>query len=125
MRDASPASVVPLLLAGKTISEVAQALAADENAIRQRLHRARAIGLIKPDFKIASRVPRLPRKGVRPSLACRQSRGEFVVGGGIVQMVAGLPEGIQDWLIDSIPEGATLTDLLRAIITDAYNEEHP
>lgn len=42
----------------------------------------------------------------------------------MIQMVLGLPEPIQDWLIDSIPEGATLTDMLRAIIIDAYDEEN-
>ena len=123
--DASPASVVPLLLAGKTIREVARALSADEGAIRARIYRARRLGLIEPDFKIASTVPRLPRMNVRRSIVSRQSRGEFTVGGGIVQMVTGLPEPVQDWLINAIPEGATLTDLLRAIIADAYGDEHP
>lgn len=61
----------------------------------------------------------------RRSVLTRQDRSEFVTGGGIVQMVAGLSEPVQDWLINSIPEGATLTDMLRAIIIDAYDEEHP
>ena len=67
----------------------------------------------------------MPRRASRRSLRTRQDAGEFVTGGGIIQMVAGLPEPVQDWLINSIPEGATLTDMLRAIIIDAYDEEHP
>ena len=65
----------------------------------------------------------MPRKASRRSVQTRQDRSEFVTGGGMVQMVAGLPEPVQDWLIDGIPEGATLTDMLRAIVIDAYNEE--
>lgn len=67
----------------------------------------------------------MPRRASRRSLATRHTAGEFHTGGGIIQMVAGLPEPVQDWLINSIPEGATLTDMLRAIIIDAYDEEHP
>lgn len=60
----------------------------------------------------------------RQSIHSRRCCGEFVTGGGMVQMVAGLDGPVQDWLIDGIPEGATLTDLLRAMIIDAYHEEN-
>lgn len=65
----------------------------------------------------------MPRRATRRSIATRQDRSEFVTGGGMVQLVVSLPEPVQDWLIDAIPEGATLSDILRAIVIDAYNEE--
>lgn len=67
----------------------------------------------------------MPRRANRRSVFTRHDRSEFVTGGGMVQMVAGLPEPVQDWLIDNIPEGATLTDILRAIVIDAYTDENP
>ncbi len=65
----------------------------------------------------------MPRTASRRSVQTRHDRSEFVTGCGMVQMCEGLPEPVQDWLIDAIPEGATLTDMLRAIVIDAYNEE--
>lgn len=65
----------------------------------------------------------MPRPSTGRSVVTRQDRSEFVTGGGIVQMVVGLPTEISGWLIDSILPDSTLTDVLRAIIVDAYHEE--
>lgn len=40
-----------------------------------------------------------------------------------MQLVDGLPIDIQDWVVDNIPPGGTLTELIRAVIVDAYNDE--
>lgn len=45
----------------------------------------------------------MPRRATRRNVFTRAARSEFVTGGGMVQMVAGLPEPVQDWLIDNIP----------------------
>lgn len=127
MSDASPASVVEMVLARKTVKEISEALGATPSAIRQRIARARVKGLIPADYIIASAVPRgrkRPKGGAwKRSLITRHSRGDFVVGGGTIQMVIGLPEPVQYWLIDQIPKGATLIDVVRAFILDAYNDE--
>lgn len=34
-----------------------------------------------------------------------------------------LPEEVRRWLTEITPEGATVSDTIRAIITDAYSEE--
>lgn len=52
-----------------------------------------------------------------------QDHSTLLISKDMGQMLNGLPKPIQNWLIKAIPEGATLTDMLRAIITDAYNEE--
>lgn len=127
MSDASPASVVEMVLARKTVKEISEALGATPSAIRQRIGRARVHGLIPADYIIASAVPRgrkRPKGGAaKRTLMTRHSRGDFVVGGGIIQMVAGLPDPVQDWLIDQIPKDATLIEVVRAFILDAYNDE--
>ena len=50
-------------------------------------------------------------------------RGEIRTGGGILQLVDGLPLNVQDWLISQAPEGTTVQEIIRAIIVDAYHEE--
>lgn len=44
-------------------------------------------------------------------------------GGGGRQMVMGLPDEIQDWLIGQAPEGSTLNEVIGAIITDAFHDD--
>lgn len=50
--------------------------------------------------------------------------GENIKAGcGLMQLAASLPDDMQHWLAAQIPEGATLSDAVRAIITDAYFED--
>lgn len=38
-------------------------------------------------------------------------------------LLLGLPKPVTDWLLAQVPPGGTMTDLLRAIIADAYTDE--
>lgn len=64
------------------------------------------------------------REKVRPSIAVRLDDGRIKSGGGIRQLVLRLPNNVGEWLVEQIPEGSTLSDLLVAIITDAYHEDN-
>jgi len=127
MIAASSEIIVEMVMARKTVKEIAQELGATPSAIRERIARARVRGLIPVDYIIASATPRGKKKiqgGARKvSLLRRNRRGDFVVGGGVMQMVIGLPVPVQDWLIDQIPKDATLVEVVRAFILDAYNDE--
>lgn len=48
---------------------------------------------------------------------------DFTTGGGMLQLGASLPTGAQKWLVGQIPEDATLSDVLRAIIIDAWLDD--
>ena len=53
-----------------------------------------------------------------------EATGENIKAGcGLMQLAAGLPDDMQRWLAAQIPEGATLSDAVRAIIIDAYFED--
>lgn len=39
------------------------------------------------------------------------------------QMIIGLPDEIQNWLIGQVPEGATISDVVAAIVTDAFHDD--
>lgn len=51
------------------------------------------------------------------------TRGHIKAGGGVAQLMRGLPVEAQMWVIGQIPEGATCADVIRAIVVDAFNEE--
>jgi len=127
MSASSPQALVEMVMARKTVKEISEALGATPSAIRQRIGRARVQGLIPADYILASAVPRgrkRPKGGAsKRAIMTRHRRGDFVVGGGTIQMVTGLPVHVQDWLIDQIPKDATLIDVVRAFILDAYNDE--
>jgi len=127
MSASSPQALVEMVMARKTVKEISEALGASPVTIRDRISRARAKGLIPIDYIIASKTPRGKRKRsgglLKRNILNRNRRGDFVVGGGAIQMVTGLPEPVQDWLIDQIPKGATLIEVVRAFILDAYNDE--
>lgn len=42
----------------------------------------------------------------------------------MIQLLIGLPPEISNWVINNIPPEGTLTDLLRALITDSYYDEN-
>ena len=50
-------------------------------------------------------------------------RGDIRTGGGIRQLIDGLPLDTQDWLIGQTPEGSTLQEVIRAIIVDAHYDD--
>lgn len=71
-----------------------------------------------PRYSKHKPMPRFPR-----NINTRQDRSEFVTGGGMIQLLNSMPPPVAHWLIDTIPEGATLSDAIRAIIIDAYHDE--
>lgn len=55
-------------------------------------------------------------------------RLERVFFGSISGMIFSLDEdmpGSGHWLLDQVPEGATLMDLIKSLIIDFYDEQHP
>lgn len=53
----------------------------------------------------------------------KRRQADAVTGGGIRQLVAALTPEARSWLLDTVPPGATLSEAIVAIITDAYFEE--
>ncbi len=60
---------------------------------------------------------------VRSGASIRSRIAGVSTGGGMFQLVRGLPEPQAQWLLDQVPPGATLTETLRAIIADAWAED--
>lgn len=123
MLDLQP--VVDLALAGRRKGEIAAALGVSVFTVSRRIGLARSRGILPADFVIASNLKRKPRGGHLPSVDVLRSNGHYESGGGIHQLLKSLPLPVAHWLIDAIPPGATVCDMLRAFITDAYNEENP
>lgn len=45
------------------------------------------------------------------------------LGNGGRQMILALPDEIQDWLIGQVPEGATISEVVAAIVIDAFHDD--
>lgn len=110
----------------RTITDIARQMNVSTVTVRGHLKKCRDAGL-NPVVKRSETLD-----GDRRSAAASQRLqsietmafvGRFITGGGIVQMVNRLPLEIAHWLIEQIPPGGTLTDLLVAIIVDTYAEE--
>jgi hypothetical protein len=84
---------------------------------RVQLHNAAASG--RRYHGVITNIPGI--KNVRRRVKC--AMGLVEVSGGIPALVAGLPQEVAGWLVDQVPRGGTLMELLRALITDAYTEE--
>lgn len=74
-----------------------------------------------------------PKVGVKPrprTLMTRLRKPKApnrVLFGSISKMILALEEdipGAGHWLLDQVPEGTTMMDLLKAIIVDVYYEDH-
>lgn len=80
--------------------------------VSQWKHEARVRGLLpplKPKSEYARVVNRLVYRGAKM--------------GSMRDLFEGMPVEVADWLVDSVPEGATVGDLIRSILVDAHAEE--
>jgi predicted ArsR family transcriptional regulator len=112
-------AVLALTLKGKTIRDISDRL-----------------GL--PFQRTKTHVNALLRQGLIPSAvtrknACRFTEAELFLRnestrrqvryGQIIDILLGLHVNQINWLLDQIPKNGSLSDVLRAIIVDAYEEE--
>lgn len=66
----------------------------------------------------------LKTRGKRHAWEVLCDRGELRIGReNIATLVRSLPEEIANWIAGQVPEGGTMTDVIRGIIVDAYHEE--
>ena len=93
------AEVFRLFRHGKTQAQIAEMLGCSQGMICQVLSARR------PTSSLATRI------------------GGTTVGGGLLKMLQGMPADQAHWLLDQVPEGGTLIETIRAIITDAWAED--
>ena len=96
-----------------TAAEIAAALGVTQNSVRGAVRNNRGYGgshSLKPVYTGAAAYT-------------RYDGGDFKCGGGMIEMFSGLAPDVQDWLVDQIPDGGTLVEVLRAIVVDAFAEE--
>lgn len=79
-----------------------------------------ACDLRKRGYQISFRDPKTYQR--RSAVRARINAGGFETGAR--QIAESLSANTAEWLINQIPEGGTLTDIIRAIINDAYAEDH-
>lgn len=62
---------------------------------------------------------------VKHHLRLSSRRGEPVRPDPATAVLEPLPQDIQAWITQITPAGSSVSDTLRAIVTDAYHEENP
>ena len=74
----------------------------------------------------SGKIPRvLERRGVPEKSTHRVARLRYAHGkpfGTVGQMVDGMPVAHVNWMMDQVPAGGSVADLLRALVADAYAE---
>lgn len=102
-----------------TTAQVAEKLGLTRKAVDSAKRTAEEHGVIIP-FRRGRPAPRKPR----PAWEKECDRGTLQIGRGTVgTLIRSLPEEVGTWLAGQTPEGSTMADVIRAIITDAYHEE--
>lgn len=96
-----------------TVEQVAMVADIDKKVARHAIDLAKKRG-----FKVAA----APHQHTK-SFDTLVSNGRLRVGGGVGQMMRKLPQDVRDWLVAQVPEGADCSDVIAAILVDAYFEE--
>lgn len=104
---------------GLSIREIADVL--DIEYVRAKNH----VTMLFNDGKIPPAAQRktLAKYGDNEALLrnARMKRG--IRYGNVVEVLRGLTPAQFLWLLDAVPKGGTLADIMRGIIVDAYEEE--
>lgn len=96
-----------------TVEQVAMVAGIDKDVARHAIDLAKRRG-----FTVAA----APHKRTR-SFDTLVSNGRLRVGGGVGQMMRRLPQEVREWLVAQVPKGADCSDVIAAILVDAYFEE--
>jgi predicted ArsR family transcriptional regulator len=109
--------VLALAKEGRRAAEIAAVTGLKATAVRSRISRLMAEGAL----------PRVARRnGSATTLAYTYGRVYYQYGttlGRIGHLIATTPPEQVTWLLDQIPEGGQLIDVLRGLIADAYMDE--
>lgn len=108
-------------MTGATATEVAASLGLSVHRVRKCTAQLLSGGEIPP-VKLRRR-PELGGNGAKPPRFRAYPLGRRF--GRIDEMLAQLTPKQAAWLVNQVPPDGLLTDVVRAIIIDAYNEEHP
>jgi len=105
---------VELYNQGKKAPEIALLLGKEVGAIHQMTYRLRGSNVIPPVSTSTGLSAKIGR--------FRRQTGHKL--GTIGQVIEPMDEKILAWMAKEVPVGGTVTDLIRAIIEDAYYEEN-
>ena len=104
--------VAELLSKGHSYLEITEQTGIGPSAISRLVRRGRDLGIIAP------KQPAGARSKVNNEI---KSRG--IARGSIQHMLELLPKETRDWVLDNVPNGATIADFTASFIIDAYHEE--
>lgn len=102
--------ILTLALAGNRPEEIGFMLNMSNRTVSEIMYRMR-------------KTKKLPAYSERYSAS--ESKGRRVTESrfrGLTRRLEALPSDIQGWLLEQTPEGATVADVVRAIVVDAYHE---
>jgi biotin operon repressor len=106
---------VALLAAkGYTIPEVAAQLCISPNTVRAHAGNLRAKGVT---------VKFRRRHHYGSALLTRLDSRSDKTHGSVVGLLLGMDEAVATWLLNAVPQGASVADVIRSILVDAFHEE--
>jgi hypothetical protein len=105
-------AVAKLRLKGMNNIQIGETLDRNRNWVGTRIAKARELGLLPPK-PIMNRHDQV-------TLALKEKACDR---GSIKQTLSGLSEDELMWLLDQLPAGMSVAELLAAIVKDAYAEE--
>ena len=107
------AAVAKLRAQGMSNIQIGETLDRNRNWVGTRITKARELGLLPPK-PIMSRHDQV-------TLFLKENECDR---GSIKQTLSGLSEDELMWLLDQLPRGMSLAELLTAFVRDAYADEH-
>lgn len=118
-RPEERAAVLELAMKGMSIREIALALEISYDRSKNHVTMLVNAGIIPP----AAQRKRLGRdEGTDAALNAERVRRQ-VRYGSMLEVMRGLDMKQAVWLLDQVPKGGTVADLMRSLIVDAYFEE--
>jgi hypothetical protein len=107
------AAVAKLRLQGMNNIQIGETLDRNRNWVGSRITKARELGLLPPK-------PLISRHD-QVTLFLKENGCDR---GSIKKTLSGLSEDELLWLLDQLPRGMSLAELLTAFVRDAYADEH-
>lgn len=112
------AAVKALALEGRKARDIAKALGVTITSVKYYMH----------DMLANGEIPRIRERRGRhegsKALARRLCEYHEVELGGMAMLVAALSDAQRTWLFEQVPRGGKVSELIAAIVVDAYNDEN-
>ncbi len=87
---------------------------------------AKQYGVSKSTITRVARAERLVRRKKTPAQLIRDgSLSGVSASKGFVGWLLTMPDDVVNWLVEQAPQGARASDVVRAIVIDAYHDETP